>query len=161
MRRAGRRIGWSNPTRRLNDYATDPRGTSPIHSPQALAPVVYVEFVSQNRGSIHDALGSAVELATDVGGKEKVMIYPESVRHDWACSMRSRRYRRWISIGGKDPFMRTLHKCRALGMSIIQGGKPGMEWRFWPRQSRCERLSYGGEIKASIGINASHAGHGR
>src|SRR5947208_739591 len=39
------------------------------------------------------------------------------------------RVRRWISIGGDDPFQRTLNKCRELGIAIINGGKPG--WVAW------------------------------
>lgn len=37
-----------------------------------------------------------------------------------------KRYKRWISIGCNDPWMRTLRKARQLHTKIISGGKPGM-----------------------------------
>ena len=35
------------------------------------------------------------------------------------------RHKRWIGIGGDDPWVRTLRKCRSLRMAVINGGKPG------------------------------------
>jgi hypothetical protein len=36
-----------------------------------------------------------------------------------------RTYKHWIGIDCNNPFLRTLRKCRQLGMQIINGGKPG------------------------------------
>lgn len=35
------------------------------------------------------------------------------------------RYKRWIDIGDNNTFLRTLRRCKRLGVSIVDGGKPG------------------------------------
>jgi hypothetical protein len=37
-----------------------------------------------------------------------------------------RRYKRWISIGSRDPFLRTLRACKRFRIGIVNGWKPGM-----------------------------------
>jgi len=39
---------------------------------------------------------------------------------------KNRQYRRWISIGGDDPFDRSVAKAREIGLEIRAAGKPGM-----------------------------------
>jgi hypothetical protein len=40
--------------------------------------------------------------------------------------VKPRKRRRWISIGGKNSFGRTLRRCRELGAGVLNAGKPGM-----------------------------------
>lgn len=51
------------------------------------------------------------------------------------------RYSRWISIGAKNPFRRTLLQARRLGIELIDGWKPGMcAWYALRFSARAEQM---------------------
>lgn len=39
---------------------------------------------------------------------------------------KSKKFYRWITIGADNPYLRTLKKCRELGIGVFYAGKPGM-----------------------------------